>query len=52
MAEAINEDWAEDKYFESSTLKMVEASQKHATSAKAELPISLQGVRLRCLHSG
>ena len=43
-AEAINEDLAEGKYFEVATLKSVADIRKHATSAKVELPISLQGV--------
>jgi hypothetical protein len=43
-AEAINEDLAEDEYFEVATLKSVADIRKHVTSAKVELPISLQGV--------
>jgi hypothetical protein len=41
--EAINEDLAEDEYFEAATLKSVADIQKHVTSAKVELPTSLQG---------
>jgi len=43
-AEAINEDLAEDEYFEAATLKSVADIRKHVTSAKVELPASLQGV--------
>ena len=43
-AEAINEDLAEDEYFEAATLKSVADIRKHVTSAKVELPTSLQGV--------
>jgi hypothetical protein len=43
-AEAINEDLAEDKYFEAATLKSVADIRKHVTSAKVELPTSLQGL--------
>jgi hypothetical protein len=43
-AEAINEDLAEDEYFEASTQKLVADIGKHVTSAKVELPTSLQGV--------
>jgi hypothetical protein len=41
---AINEDLAEDEYFVASTLKLVADIRKHITSAKVELPTSLQGV--------
>ena len=40
----MNEDLAEDKYFEAATLKLVADIRKHVTSAKVELPTSLQGV--------
>jgi len=43
-AEAINEDLVEDEYFEAATLKSVPDIRKHVTSAKVELPTSLQGV--------
>jgi hypothetical protein len=43
-AEAINEDLAEDEYFEAATLKSVADIRKHVTSARVELPTSLQGV--------
>ena len=43
-AEAINEDLAEDEYFKAATLKLVADIRKHVTSAKVELPTSLQGV--------
>ncbi len=43
-AEAINEDLAEDEYFEAAMLKSVVDIRKHVTSAKVELPTSLQGV--------
>ena len=43
-AEAINEDLAEDEYFEAATLKSVADIRKHVTSAKVEFPTSLQGV--------
>jgi hypothetical protein len=43
-ADAINEDLAEDEYFEATTLKLVADIWKHVTSAKVELPTSLQGV--------
>ncbi len=43
-AKAINEDLAEDEYFAASTLKLVADIWKHVTSAKVELPTSLQGV--------
>jgi hypothetical protein len=43
-AKAINEDLAEDEYFEAATLKSVADIRKHVTSAKVELPTSLQGV--------
>ena len=43
-AEAINEDLAEDKYFKAATLKSVTDIRKHVTSAKVELPTSLQGL--------
>ena len=42
--EAINKDLAEDDYFEAVTLKSVADIRKHVTSAKVELPTSLQGV--------
>ena len=44
MADAINEDLAEDEYFAATTLKSVTDIRKHVTSAKVELPTSLQGV--------
>ncbi len=44
MANAINEDLAKDEYFKSAMLKSVADIQKHVTSAKVELPTSLQGV--------
>ncbi len=44
MADAINEDLAEDKYFAASTLKSVADIRKHATSAKVEFPTSLLGL--------
>ncbi len=43
-ADAINKDLAEDEYFEAATLMSVADIQKHATSAKVELPTSLQRV--------
>ncbi len=43
-AEAINEDLAEDEYFEASTLKSVADVKRHVTSAKVELPTSLLGL--------
>jgi hypothetical protein len=43
-AEAINEDLAEDEYFKAATLKLVADIRKHVTSAKVELPTSLQGM--------
>jgi hypothetical protein len=43
-AEAINKDLAEDEYFEAATLKLVADIRKHVTTAKVELPTSLQGV--------
>jgi hypothetical protein len=43
-ADAINKDLAEDEYFEAATLKSVADIQKQVTSAKVELPTSLQGV--------
>jgi hypothetical protein len=43
-AEAMNEDLAEDEYFEAATLKSVADIRKHVTSAKVELPTSLQGL--------
>ncbi len=43
-ADAINEDLAEDEYFKATTLKLVADIWKHVTSAKVELPTSLQGV--------
>ena len=43
-AEAINEDLAEDEYFEAATLKSVADIRKHGTSAKVELLTSLQGM--------
>jgi hypothetical protein len=43
-AEAINEDLVENEYFEAATLKSVADIRKHVTSAKVELPTSLQGV--------
>jgi hypothetical protein len=43
-AEAINEDLAEDEYFEAATLKSVADIRKHVTSAKVELLTSLQGM--------
>ena len=43
-AKAVNEDLAEDKYFKAATLKSVADIRKHVTSAKVELPTSLQGV--------
>jgi hypothetical protein len=44
IANAINKDLAKDDYFEVATLKSVADIQKYATSAKVELPTSLQGV--------
>ncbi len=41
---AINKDLAEDEYFKAAMLKLVADIWKHATSAKVELPTSLQGV--------
>jgi hypothetical protein len=43
-AEAINEDLAEDEYFEASTLKSVADVKRHVTSAKVELLTSLLGL--------
>ncbi len=43
-AKAINEDLAKDEYFAASMLKLVADIRKHITSAKVELPTSLQGV--------
>jgi hypothetical protein len=43
-AKAMNEDLAEDEYFEAATLKSVADIWKHVTGAKVELPTSLQGV--------
>jgi hypothetical protein len=43
-AEAMNEDLTKDKYFEAATLKSGADNRKHVTSAKVELPTSLQGV--------
>jgi hypothetical protein len=43
-AEAINEDLAEEEYFEVAMLKSVADIRKHVTSAKVELPTSLRGV--------
>ncbi len=43
-ADAINKDLAKDEYFEAAMLKSVADIKKHATSAKMELPTSLQGV--------
>jgi hypothetical protein len=43
-AEVINEDLAKDEYFAASMLKLVANIRKHVTSAKVELPASLQGV--------
>ena len=44
MADAINEDLAEDEYFAASTLKSVADIRKHATSTKVELLTSLLGL--------
>jgi hypothetical protein len=44
MANAINEDLAKEEYFKAATLNLVSDIQKHITSAKVELPTSLQGV--------
>jgi hypothetical protein len=49
-AEAINKDLAEDEYFKAATLKSVADIRKHVTSAKVELPTSLQGV-IRVLNN-
>ncbi len=43
-ANAINKDLAKDEYFEVARLKLVADIQKHVTSARVELPTSLQGV--------
>jgi hypothetical protein len=43
-ANVFNKDLAKDEYFEAAMLKSVADIQKHATSAKVELPTSLQGV--------
>jgi hypothetical protein len=43
-AKAINEDLAKDEYFAASMLKLVADIRKHVTSAKVELPTSLQEV--------
>ena len=43
-ADAMNKDLAEDEYFEAAMLKLAADIQKHVTSAKVELPTSLQGV--------
>ena len=43
-AEGMNEDLAEDEYFEASTLKSVADVKRHVTSAKVELPTSLLGL--------
>ncbi len=43
-ADGINEDLAEDEYFEAATLKSVADIRKHVTSTKVELPTSLRGV--------
>ena len=43
-AEAMNEDIAEDGYFDAATLKSVADIRKHVTGAKVELPTSLLGV--------
>jgi hypothetical protein len=43
-ADAINKDLAKNKYFEAATRKLVSDIWKHVTSAKVELPTSLQGV--------
>jgi hypothetical protein len=42
-ANAIKEDLAKDEYFEAAMLKSVADIRKHVTSAKVELPTSLQG---------
>jgi hypothetical protein len=44
MVDTINEDLAEDEYFEAATLKLVADIRKHTTSAKVELLTSLHGV--------
>jgi hypothetical protein len=43
-AKAMNEDLAEDEYFQAATLKSVADIRKHVTGAKVELRTSLQGV--------
>jgi hypothetical protein len=43
-AEAMNEDIAEDQYFNASTVKLVADIRKHITGAKVELPTLLLGV--------
>jgi hypothetical protein len=44
QSKAINKDLAEGEYFEASTLKSVADVNRHVTSAKVELPISLLGL--------
>jgi hypothetical protein len=44
MEEAMNEDVAEDQYFDAATLKLVANIQKHITGAKVELPTLLLGM--------